>query len=392
MTNQRLAFVTRSFWPIVGPLESQIGLLAGEFLRGGYSVQLFTTQWEPDWSAELEYREVPVTRVARSPGGTWGVSRYAKALAKSLVKQCSDWDAVIVAGGPEELEAAIRAREQGGPQQVLLRLDYRLKKDMQRGAGFRKKMAKLIPQADAVFIPQPGLAEYFLGYVKSAPRVLADFVADESFRHSEAQEKYSLRESIGELHPLLLLSKRSVLAVYNTNFDDDPSLTLLLEAWAKTVRKVPEARLWLIGDGPQAASVWQTINDLGISHSAVLVGNFDHGCDAYRAADFYIHPLANYDDQSALLEAMANHLPVVHSNCESTPSFLRNEQTGFGFEANSVLDCSRALSQMLDRESPRELLGRSAGAAVPDLHRLSRALGGWQEFLDAVSCPTRAKT
>ncbi|MEQ1904965.1 MAG: glycosyltransferase family 4 protein [Pirellulaceae bacterium] len=392
MTIQRLAFLTRSFWPIVGPVESQIGLLAGEFLRGGHSVHLFTTQWEPDWSTELSYREVPVTRVPRASGGTWGVSRYARALAKELVMECPDWDAVVVIGGPDELEGAIRAKEKGGPRQVVLRLDYRLKKNMQRGAGFRKKMAKLIPQADAVCLPQPGLAEYFFSSVKSPPKVLADVVDDESFRPTETAEKHLLRESIGELHPLLLLSKRSVLGVYNTDFDEDPSLTMLLEAWAKTVRKVPEARLWLVGDGPQAASVWQMINDLGISHSAVLVGNFDHGNDANRAADFYIHPLANYDDQTALLEAMASHLPVVFSECESTPGFLQNEQTGFGFEANSVSDCARALSQMFDRETPRELLGRNAGKAVPADHRLSRAVIRWQEFLESVNCPTRAKT
>ncbi len=392
MTIQRLAILTRSFWPIVGPLESQIGLLAGEFRRCGHSVHLFTSQWEPDWSTDLKYREVPVRRVARTSGGSWGVSRFVKTLARDLIVNCRDWDAVIVVGGADELEAAIRAKEKGGPRQVVFRMDLRLKKSLQRGAGLRKKMAKLIPQADTVFLPQSGLAEYFQRYVKVSPKILSDVIADESFRPTDTREKFLLRESIGELHPLLLLAKRNILAVYNTDFDDDPSLTFLLEAWAKTVRRIPEARLWLIGDGPQAASAWQTINDLGISHSAVLVGNFDHGEDAYRAADFYIHPLANYDDQSGLFEAMACHLPVVFSECETTPSCLDDDQTGFGFEANSVSDCARALGRMFEMDSPRDRLGRNASAAVPTNHRLSRAVAQWQAVLESANCQSRAET
>jgi glycosyltransferase involved in cell wall biosynthesis len=96
-------------------------------------------------------------------------------------------------------------------------------------------------------------------------------------------------------------------------FDVAKGHSYLLRAFAETVKKVPKARLVLIGRGVEGAnqSITQTVQELGIEDRVVLLGERDSLEAVYPAFDLYCSASLNEGFPNAISEAMACAVPCV---------------------------------------------------------------------------------
>jgi hypothetical protein len=81
---QRIAIISRRFWPISGPTEHFIADLADQFSTEGHRVELFTAAWQKGWPEECSFREFGIQRLSRPSSGPWGTYRYQRALVRAL--------------------------------------------------------------------------------------------------------------------------------------------------------------------------------------------------------------------------------------------------------------------------------------------------------------------
>ncbi|MFF9282473.1 glycosyltransferase [Streptomyces griseosporeus] len=145
---------------------------------------------------------------------------------------------------------------------------------------------------------------------------------------------------------------------------------VLLAAWPGIARKVPDARLALVGDGPNRALLRQRA-----PAGVVFAGDVADPRDWYLAADLVVLPSRWEGMALAPLEAMACACPVVVSDVPGAREALPAGHAATGLvppeDPVALRDAVAAL--LSDREACRAL-GRQARSHVCERHALSRVV------------------
>ncbi len=102
--------------------------------------------------------------------------------------------------------------------------------------------------------------------------------------------------------------------VYTGRLDCHKGLLDLIDAWPTVLQGRVDARLWLIGDGPDRETLYQRLSDLDLRSRVLLPGSFDHIDDVLAAANVFVLPSYEEGMSLSLLEAMGAGLPVVASD------------------------------------------------------------------------------
>jgi glycosyltransferase involved in cell wall biosynthesis len=107
-------------------------------------------------------------------------------------------------------------------------------------------------------------------------------------------------------------------AVFVGRLAPEKGLDTLVDAWPLVRVPHPEARLILVGEGPQRAALAERVAALGLAlgtgHAVELAGARADATAALRDADLFVLPSREEGMSIALLEAMALGVPVVASS------------------------------------------------------------------------------
>lgn len=105
----------------------------------------------------------------------------------------------------------------------------------------------------------------------------------------------------------------------------------LIDLMPQIQKTLPDARLEIIGSGPQHAELTDLINRLGLGESVTLIDPVPHDqlVDHYQKWAVYIQPSTNESFGIAAAEAAAAGLPVIGSNRGSLPEILGRADATF---------------------------------------------------------------
>jgi glycosyltransferase involved in cell wall biosynthesis len=110
----------------------------------------------------------------------------------------------------------------------------------------------------------------------------------------------------------------------------------------------PQARLAIVGDGPQRLELENAFSGLNVQFTGFLQG--DELAKAYASSDIFVFPSANETFGNVVLEAMASGLPVVVPNSGGVVDFVNHEKNGLIFYSESqdslVEQTGRLISQV----------------------------------------------
>jgi glycosyltransferase involved in cell wall biosynthesis len=111
---------------------------------------------------------------------------------------------------------------------------------------------------------------------------------------------------------------RAPRAMFVGRLAPEKNLGALIDAWAIVREERPEARLTLVGEGPERADLERRARALGLGpgpgEAVELPGASDRVDDLLRTADLFVLPSIEEGMSIALLEAMALGVPVVASS------------------------------------------------------------------------------
>lgn len=141
----------------------------------------------------------------------------------------------------------------------------------------------------------------------------------------------------------------------------------LLEAFARLRERHPEARLRIVGGGPELPRLRARARELALGDRVAFLGEVpDDGAvrREYLAADLFCLPSLQEGFGIAFLEAMAASLPVVAARAAAAPEVVPDGEAGVLVPPQDPAALAAALGRLLDDEALRRRLGETGRRRV----------------------------
>jgi glycosyltransferase involved in cell wall biosynthesis len=178
------------------------------------------------------------------------------------------------------------------------------------------------------------------------PQVIANGVEAPT---PDGRGRESLRRGLGVL-------PGQVLGVTVGRLERAKDHALLLRAYSSIAAEIPQLHLALVGAGSLESDLRAQADRLGLAARTSFAGHQNDVTDWLRAADFFVLSSESEGLPLALLEAMAQGLPVVATAVGGIPEVLHGSHAGLLVPPGDAGALGRAMAQLArDRILSREM-------------------------------------
>lgn len=141
---------------------------------------------------------------------------------------------------------------------------------------------------------------------------------------------------------------------------------VLIEAFERLAARHPEARLEIVGDGPERARAEARVAERGLGHAVSFLGyqSAEAVSGLLARADCLVLPSFAEGVPVVLMEAMASGLPVVASRVAGVQELVEDGVSGFTVPAGDVETLVARLDQLLSDPDLCERMGAAGRAKV----------------------------
>lgn len=153
---------------------------------------------------------------------------------------------------------------------------------------------------------------------------------------------------------------RMILSVGRLSGEKD-HLTLV-EAFAGLA--MPEARLMIVGEGPERARLEAAIERLGLRERVVLTGQQASATPFYALADVAVLSSRSEGSPNALLESMAAGVPTVATAVGGVPEIAQDGETALLVPPGDPTALRLAMARLLEDAALSQRLGQAARELV----------------------------
>lgn len=292
--------------------------------------------------------------------------------------------------------AALRAgREFGIPVVYEIRAfweDAAVDHGTSREGGVRYRLTRALEtyvtrQADAVTTICEGLRSDLAarGISDEKITVIPNAVDIERFPANGVAD-HALRKSLG-------LEGRTVFGFIGSFYAYE-GLPLLIEALPEIMEASPNARLLLVGGGPQEALLRQRVASLGLDEAVVFTGRVPHDEVAayYGLIDVLVYPrlsmrLTDLVTPLKPLEAMAQRKLVLASDVGGHRELIRDDENGVLFEAGSATSLARSAIRLLDARESWQALRDNGRCFVEQERNWASSVARYKPVYESLAVP-----
>jgi glycosyltransferase involved in cell wall biosynthesis len=134
---------------------------------------------------------------------------------------------------------------------------------------------------------------------------------------------------------------------------------VLLRAAALLAGRGKPFELWIAGDGPERGRLERLAAELGVANRVRFLGELPDAHELLAEAHILAHAARSEGLSNAILEAMAEGVPVVATPVGATPEFIEHERTGLLAAVGCPQSLADALARLLDDPGLRQRLGQA---------------------------------
>ena len=143
---------------------------------------------------------------------------------------------------------------------------------------------------------------------------------------------------------------------------------------ADVIRQIPDARLAVVGDGPDRAALERRFAGTNTEFFGYMKG--EELATAYASSDAFVYASETETMGNVVLEAMASGLGVVVPRAGGIPSLVSQGQTGLLYAPGDTQDAVAAVQRLLTQDDFRTQTGLTARATVEQW--------GWNRAIERV--------
>jgi len=363
MAHLRLAIVTPRFWPHVGDGPAHLLRLAESLLAAGHAVTVVTPQWKRSWPAQMMIGPVPLVRLHGRAHGGWGRLRWMFGLANYLhTLAASGLDGVLVAGLKHEAFVALGAERRTRTPTLLIAEED--DPGWERTAALGGRIAARCRESRAIVAPSSELAIELCqaGYLADRITVVPRRVSIPPPQSPKSRD--DARAAVAAANYDLMTTANTQVALAVGRLDVAHCFGDLVRAWRIVTARRPEARLWIVGDGPDRERLYQQIGDLDQRFRVLLPGTFDCFDELLQASDMLVVPGSHRTAPLAMLEAQAAGLAVIAADTSALHAHVVPGQTGVLYPPGDFKALAAAVVELIEQPSAAVAFGAAARQAA----------------------------
>jgi glycosyltransferase involved in cell wall biosynthesis len=167
--------------------------------------------------------------------------------------------------------------------------------------------------------------------------------------------------------------------------DEHKRVSDLIKAFARVHERFPNAKLLIVGDGPDEAMLRSLAGELGVSEHVHFTGYQGNTRPFFEVMDIFALASAYEGLPVALLEAMFARLPVVATRVSGIPSVVRTGETGFLVEPKNPEELADRLLVLLNDAALRETMGETGLALVRANFSADRYVGQFDDLYQGLA-------
>jgi glycosyltransferase involved in cell wall biosynthesis len=146
------------------------------------------------------------------------------------------------------------------------------------------------------------------------------------------------------------------------------------------VSRTPQARLVIVGDGPDRASLEQEVSRLGLRDRIVFLGNRGEVEAIYPLLDIYVQPSYAEGISLTMLEACSCALPVVATAVGGNPEIVLEGRTGILVPPRDAQALASAILTQWEAPEVARAMGLSARRRIVECFSLDRMVHDYVEL------------
>jgi glycosyltransferase involved in cell wall biosynthesis len=160
------------------------------------------------------------------------------------------------------------------------------------------------------------------------------------------------------------LSEEALVLGTVARFDQVKGLDVLLRAFARVLERLPEARLLVVGDGPEAVGLRTLAGSLALNDRVIFAGSIPRAARCLPALDLYVSASRREGLPLAVLEAMACGLAVVATCVPGHVDAVEHGVTGVLVPPDAPEALGDAVVALLRDGARRQAMGRAGRERV----------------------------
>ena len=226
--------------------------------------------------------------------------------------------------------------------------------------GLKLAMKVLFPAAAGVVVQTNGAMDFFSSAIRKKCKVLPNAVNDEFMNHD-----------------IVPFDERKKVIVSVGRLDENKNQKILINAFSYAVKKYPEYRLVLYGDGPSRELLEKLCRSLdildetgeGAPGKVTFMGSVDKIADRIADAEFFVLTSRTEGMPNALIEAMALGLCCISTDCPcgGPADLISTGRNGLLIPMDSEVNMAMHIFHALDRLMEDPPLARKLAASALDV-------------------------
>jgi glycosyltransferase involved in cell wall biosynthesis len=158
----------------------------------------------------------------------------------------------------------------------------------------------------------------------------------------------------------------------------EKNLVRLIRAFASAAREYP-ARLVIVGDGAERASLTMLVAELGVAELVTFTGHRDDTPALYAGFDLFALTSDTEQMPLSVIEAMASGLPIISTDVGDVRAMLATENAAYIGAPTDAVIC-RLLAKLLANPGDRARIGAANRAKAERDFDQAIMFGEWHKL------------
>ena len=155
---------------------------------------------------------------------------------------------------------------------------------------------------------------------------------------------------------------------------------VLLKAAARLVRRVPDIRFRIVGDGPRRLDLERQAAALRISSHVEFLGHRTDVPDVLRDSEIFVLPSLMEASPNALIEAMAAGIPIVATRVGGIPEAIEHERSGILVPPGDDRALAAGIARLMKRPQIAARLADAARQSAASRFSFDRMVSEFQQL------------